>query len=65
MEEIWLATQRDPQNDWNATPKRVNYDVFVQAPLAKRHNVHSIQHPKPREALLYVLAGHPRVLSTE
>ena len=30
---FWLATQRDPQNDWTATPNRVNYDVFAQAPL--------------------------------
>ena len=29
---IWLATQRDPQNDWTATQNRVNYDVFAQAP---------------------------------
>ena len=28
---FWLATQRDPQNDW--TPNRVNYDVFGQAPF--------------------------------
>ena len=31
---FWLATQRDPQNDWTATQNRVNYDVFAQAPLA-------------------------------
>ena len=31
---FWLATQRDPQNDWTATPNGVNYDVFAQAPLA-------------------------------
>ena len=30
---LWLATQRDPQNDWTATPNRVNCDVFAQAPL--------------------------------
>ena len=30
---LWLATQRDPQNDWTATQNRVNYDVFAQAPL--------------------------------
>ena len=30
---FWLATQRDPQNDWTATKNRVNYDVFAQAPL--------------------------------
>ena len=30
---FWLATQRDPQNDWTATQNRVNYDVFTQAPL--------------------------------
>ena len=29
---FWLATQRDPQNDWTATQNRVNYDVFAQAP---------------------------------
>ena len=29
---FWLATQRDPQNDWTAT-HRVNYDVFAQAQL--------------------------------
>ena len=29
---FWLATQRDPQNDWTATENRVNYDVFAQAP---------------------------------
>ena len=33
MEAIWLATQRDQQNDWTATQKRVNYDAFAQAPL--------------------------------
>ena len=32
---FWLATQRDPQNDWPATPNRVNYDVFAQAPLVE------------------------------
>ena len=30
---FWLATQRDPQNDWTATQNGVNYDVFTQAPL--------------------------------
>ena len=30
---FWLATQRDPQNDWTATQNRVNYDVFAQAPF--------------------------------
>ena len=30
---FWLATQRDPQNDWTATQNRVNYDVLAQAPL--------------------------------
>ena len=30
---FWLATQRDPQNDWAATQNRVNYDVFSQAPF--------------------------------
>ena len=33
MEAILLATQQDPQIDWTATQKRVNYDVFAQAPL--------------------------------
>ena len=32
---FWLATQRDPQNDWAATQNRVNYDAFAQAPLHK------------------------------
>ena len=32
---FWLATQRDPQNDWTATQNRVNYDVFAQAPLSQ------------------------------
>ena len=32
---FWLATQRDPQNDWTTTQNRVNYDVFAQAPLCK------------------------------
>ena len=32
---FWLATQRDPQNDWTATQNRVNYDVFAQAPLVQ------------------------------
>ena len=31
---FWLATQRDPQNDWTATQNRVNYDVFAQVPLS-------------------------------
>ena len=30
---FWLATQRDPQNDWTATQNGVNYDVFAQAPF--------------------------------
>ena len=30
---FWLATQRDPQNDWTATQNRVSYDVFAQAPF--------------------------------
>ena len=30
---FWLATQRDPRNDWAATQNRVNYDVFAQAPF--------------------------------
>ena len=33
---FWLATQRDPQNDWTATPNRANYDVFAQAPSGFR-----------------------------
>ena len=32
---FWLATQRDPQNDWTATQNRVNYDVLAQAPFHK------------------------------
>ena len=32
---FWLATQRDPQNDWTATQNHVNYDVFAQAPSDK------------------------------
>ena len=31
---FWLATQRDPQNDWTGWQNRVNYDVFAQAPLS-------------------------------
>ena len=27
---FWLATQRDPQNDWTERQIRVNYDVFAQ-----------------------------------
>ena len=30
---FWLATQRDPQNDWTATQNRVNNDVFAHAPF--------------------------------
>ena len=30
---FWLATQRDPSNDWTAPQNRVNYNVFAQAPL--------------------------------
>ena len=30
---FWLATQRDPQNDWTATQDRVSHDVFAQAPF--------------------------------
>ena len=38
---FWLATQRDPQNDWTATQNRVNNDVFAQAPLVLwRHWMH-------------------------
>ena len=35
---FWLATQRDPQNDWTATQNRVTYDVLAcaQAPLSAR-----------------------------
>ena len=39
---FWLATQRDPQNDWTATQNRVNYDVFAQAPLSIHENTHAI-----------------------
>ena len=28
---LWLATQQDPQNDWTATQRRVNYNLFAQA----------------------------------
>ena len=34
---FWLATQRDPHNDWTATQNRVNYDVFTQAPFNGSH----------------------------
>ena len=34
---FWLATQRDPQNDWTATQNRVNYDVFAHAPYKQRY----------------------------
>ena len=32
---FWLATQRDPQNDWTstATHNHLNYDIFAQTPL--------------------------------
>ena len=33
---FWLATQRDPQNDWTATQNRVSHDVFAQAPFLGR-----------------------------
>ena len=36
---LWLATQRDPQNDWTATQNRVNYDVLAQAPLQISHKL--------------------------
>ena len=35
---FWLATQRDPQNDWTATENRVNYDVFAQPSLIAHVN---------------------------
>ena len=34
---FWLATQRDPQNDWTATQNRANHDIFEQAPLVLSH----------------------------
>ena len=37
---FWLATQRDPQNDWTATQNRVNYDVFAQAPSDRAHKIY-------------------------
>ena len=40
---FWLATQRDPQNDWTATKNRVNYDVFAQAPFDEIKPLVSIQ----------------------
>ena len=36
---FWLATQRNPQNDWTATQNRVNYDVFAQAPSLRQLRV--------------------------
>ena len=27
---FWLATQRDPQNDWTGTQNRMNYDVHTK-----------------------------------
>ena len=45
---FWLATQRDPQNDWTATQNRVNYDVFAQAPFSgERTNLPGIRHLPP------------------
>ena len=44
---FWLATQRDPQNDWTATQNRVNYDVFAQAPSLSSYNLR-----KPRQLIL-------------
>ena len=32
---FWLATRRDPQNDWTATQNRVNCDVLALAPFPK------------------------------
>ena len=32
---FWLATQRDPQNDWTATQNCANYDEFAQASFRK------------------------------
>ena len=39
---FWLATQRDPQNDWTATENRVNYDIFAQAPVMYQYHVKCI-----------------------
>ena len=44
---FWLATQRDPQNDWTATQNRVNYDVFAQAPLLTKKIYLSAVRPTP------------------
>ena len=51
---FWLATQRDPQNDWTATQNRVNYDVFAQAPFeflsgVFDHSSHGSRHSRERE----------------
>ena len=35
---FWLATQRDPQNDWTGWQNRVNYDVVTQAPFPQETN---------------------------
>ena len=51
---FWLATQRDPENDWTATQKRVKYDVFAQAPLAM--NLHF---PLPKFAQLAMSSHFP------
>ena len=62
---FWLATQRDPQNDWTATQHRVNYDVFAQAPFMKSSLVLSLytlythQAPHP-----YTTADENRAVST-
>ena len=48
---FWLATQRDPQNDWTATQNRVNYDVFVQAPFTRtclKTHTHTHTHARAR-----------------
>ena len=45
---FWLATQRDPQNDWTATQNRVNYDVFAQAPLPSSQSFCGELGGKPR-----------------
>ena len=50
---FWLATQRDPQNDWTATQNRVNYDVFAQAPL----HFYSAEVPPPNNFKLSAFKG--------
>ena len=39
---FWLATQRDPQNDWTGWQNRVTFDVFAQAPLSDVRKTHVV-----------------------